>query len=139
MVSQSRPIVHFAKSYIDQLYVEKDLFALHNVISAVIQERPLPEQFWLFLRLWEWCCSTRSGVWTYFEAVPVEQLEKTAFALEKFGFPELANQFRLGMSTWNEPGACGPLDCWIDGNWSELEKAAFSLIANDRELLSDMT
>ena len=38
-------VVRYAKSYIDQLYETKDLFALEGVIDVVGRDRQLPEQF----------------------------------------------------------------------------------------------
>src|SRR5437867_4084106 len=95
--------VRFAKSHVDRLYEVKDILALHGVISVVGRERELPEQFSLFLRLWEWCCSTRSGIWQYYADAGADEIETTARALERFGLSELVVRYRSGMSTWKEP------------------------------------
>jgi len=128
-------VARYAKSYVDQLYEAKDVFALHGVISVVGRERDLPEQFSLFLRLWDWCCSTRSGIWQYYECLAADEFESFAGALERFGLQELAERYRSGMNTWREPEGCGELDHWIDENWSELEATAFQLIAGSRDSL----
>jgi hypothetical protein len=133
-------VARYAKSYIDRLYEAKDIFTLHGVISVVSKECELPEQFSLFLRLWDWCCSTRSGIWQYYECLSAgdaSQFESLAGALERFGLSELAERYRFGMNTWQEPGRCEQLDRWIDAHWSELETTAFRLIADSRDCLYD--
>ena len=41
------------------------------------------------------------------------------------------------MECWKEVGGCDELDRWIDAHQSEIESAAFLLIANDRHYLYD--
>jgi hypothetical protein len=128
-------VARYAKSYVDQLYQAKDVFALHGVICVVGRQRQLPEQFSVFLRLFEWCCSTRSGIWQYYEYLPAHECELFAGVLERFDLRELAERYRSGLSTWQEPDACGELDRWIDDHWNELENIAFQLIADNRDHL----
>jgi hypothetical protein len=130
-------VARYAKSYVDRLYETKDIFALHGVISVVGRECDLPKQFSLFLRIWDWCCSTRSGIWQYYECLSTDKFESLAQAMEQFGLQELAERYRSGMNTWREPEKCAELDSWIDGHWSELEVAAFQLIADGRDYLYD--
>ncbi len=130
-------IVRYAKDYLDRLYDTKNVFALYSVISVVSRQRSLPEQFWLFLRLWDWCCSTRSGIWQYYEAVPAAEFEFMVGALERFGLRELAERYQAGMTAWRRPEGCGELDLWIDGHWDELEATAFRLILDSRGSLYD--
>jgi hypothetical protein len=125
----------YAKSYVDRLYEAKDIFTLCGVVEVVGKHRELPEEFSLFLRLWNWCCMTRSGIWQYYEGVPADEFESMAGALERFGLRELAQRYRSGMTTWKEPESCGELDDWIEGHWEELETAAFGLIAQHRNCL----
>lgn len=125
----------YAKSYIDRLYDAKDIFALWEVINVVGKHRPLPEEFSLFLRLWNWCCMTRCGVWQYYEGVRREEFDCMSGALERFGLQDVAERYRSGLRTWKEPECCGELDDWIEGHWAELEAAAFGLIARHRDCL----
>jgi hypothetical protein len=129
--------VRYAKSYIDQLYESKNVFALHGVITVVAKDRELPEQFWLFCKLWEWRCSTRSGIWQYYEGIAVADFKKIATALERFELFKLSEKYRSGMTTWKKPDGCTELDDWIDKHSCELENAAFELIANNRDCLYD--
>lgn len=128
-------VVRYAKSYVDRLYEAKELFTLYTVVEVVGRHRELPEEFSLFLRLWNWCCMTRSGIWQYYEGVPRDEFESMAGALERFGLRDLAQRYRSGMTTWKEPDSCRELDAWINGHWKELETAAFGLIARYRDCL----
>jgi hypothetical protein len=125
----------YTKSYIDRLYGAKDVSTLFDVISVVGRHRTLPEEFSLFLRLWNWCCMTRSGIWQYYEGVHADDFESMALTLERFGLLELAHRYRSGMATWKEPESCTELDAWIDGHWQEVEATAFGLIARSRDSL----
>lgn len=130
-------VARYTKSYVDQLYEAKDMFALEGVIDVVGRDRQLPEQFWLSKRLFAWCGWSRSGIWQYYEAIPQEDFEAIASALERLGFPELAKRYRSGMAGHKEPDGCDELDRWIDKHQAELESTAFQLIANDRHYLYD--
>jgi len=46
--------VRFADSYVDQIFADRDLVILYLVIEAIGQDRPLPEEFCLFRRIYEW-------------------------------------------------------------------------------------
>lgn len=132
-------VVRYAKSYVDQLYEAKDMFALESVIDVVCRGRQLPEQFWLSKRLFAWCGWSRSGIWQYYEAISHEDLQAVASALERFGLHQVAARYRSGMESWKQPDGCVELDRWIDAHQTELESTAFQLIANDRHYLYDET
>src|SRR2546428_14185152 len=131
-------IVQYAARYIDGLYEAKDIYTLHQVIRVVGRDRKLPEQFWLFSHLVDWWCMSRSGIWQYYDGIPVNDFERLAHGLERSGLVEVAERYRSGMQTWKPPNLCRELDRWIDLHSLEsgmLESAAFSLIANDRDYL----
>ena len=127
--------VRYARSYVDRLYEAKDVSALYSVVNVVSADRTLPDQFWLFLRLWEWCGATRSGIWQYYESISSRDFEKIAHALDGSGLMDLAEKYRSGMKHWKEPGGCVELDRWIDRHWRELEGFVFDLIADYRQHL----
>src|SRR5436853_677958 len=116
--------VRYAQSYIDRLYEMRDIFTLHWVISVVSRDHELPQQFWLFIQLWNWACATRSGVWQYYESISAEEFQRIAQALDRFGLPELAERYRGGMKSWKDPERCLDLDRWIEHHWNKLETAA---------------
>jgi hypothetical protein len=128
-------MIRYAKSFVDELYDRRDIFALDSVIEVIERNRKLPEQFWLFRRLLAWGSWSRSGIWQYYEAISQEDFAAVASALERFRLVEFADRYRSGMATWKPPNYCDDLDRWIDLHWSELENTVFQLIHNDRGFL----
>ena len=128
--------VRFANSYIDRLFAEKDLDGLHHLLSVVGRDRPLPEEFWLFCRVFEWA-PARSGVWQYYEGLPEEKFERMSRALDRFGLAELAEKYRVGRSTWNGPDRAASLDAWLESHAQEIHEAAFQLVAARKDCLKD--
>ena len=110
---------------------------LRNVVGVVQSQRQLPEQFSVFTGLWDWVCSSRSGIYQYYECMEhrdISEFESLANGLAKFGFREIADHYRSGMATWRDD-SCDQLDCWIDEHIHDLEAAAFQLIAESRVCL----
>ena len=127
--------VSYAKSYIDRAYDARDIFTLYHVISTLEANRDLPEVFELFMRLWEWCCSTRSGVWQYYEIIPLAEFHKTADMMKRHNLGEITERFLGGMENWQEPEYCGDLDDWIEDNQETIAMAAMTLIEEHRDYL----
>lgn len=128
--------VRFARSYIDRLFEERELIWLHQVIEVLGREHELPEEFWVFSRLLEWIGSTRSGVWQYYEVLSYENAARIFQSLERFGFHRIASMHESGIGRWDDPDQLAGLDEWIDTHASEIEAAAFSMIAEKREALN---
>jgi hypothetical protein len=128
--------VRFANSYVDHLFAERDLGGLYHLITVVARERPLPEEFWLFCRVYEWA-PARSGVWQYYEGLPDEKFQQMVGALERFGLAEIAEKYRLGKTTWNSPDHAAALDAWLDSHAQEIHDAIFRLVASQKEYLKD--
>ena len=128
--------VRFANSYVDRLFAERDFVAIHHLISVVSRDRSLPEEFWLFCRVFEWAPS-RSGVWQYYEGLPETEFERISQALDRFGLAEIAQQYRTGKSTWDGPDQAAELDKWLDAHASEIHAAVFDLIAPRKDCLRD--
>ena len=129
-------VVRYANSYIDRLFAERDLISLYQVISVIGKERALPEEFWLFCRVYEWAPS-RSGVWQYYEGLSDDDFEHMAGALERFGLGEIAEKYRLGKETWNGPDRAADLDSWQEANEHQIHDSVFRLIAARKELLKN--
>ena len=127
--------VQYAKTYIDRAFVGQDLPSLYNVICALEPERDLPEPLTLFLRLWEWIGSTRSGVWQYYENIRMADFNEISSMMDRNELTQIASRYRAGMDCWDEPRYCDDLDSWIDTNETMLEEAAFGLIEPHRESL----
>lgn len=127
--------VCFGSSYVDKLFVERDMLGLHHLISVVAAERQLSEPFWLFCRLLEWSGSARSGVWQYYETLPEAMLVRMSRALDQAGLPEIALKFQLGRDSWNGSDKAADLDAWLDANEQQIHCAAFELIATRKNEL----
>src|SRR5271166_437754 len=130
--------VRFANSYVDRLFAEKDLFALHHLISVVGRDRSLPEEFWLFCRVYEWAPS-RSGVWQYYECLPDAEFGRISQALDRFGLVEIAEKYRVGKTTWNGPDQAAELDEWLGMHAQQIYAAVFDLIAPRKDCLKDQS
>ena len=128
--------VHFANSYVDRLFAERDLVAIHHLISVVGRDRSLPEEFWLFCRVFEWAPS-RSGVWQYYEGLPDAEFERISQALDGFGLTEIAEKYRIGKKTWDGPDQAADLDEWLEAHAREIHAAVFDLIAPRKDCLRD--
>ncbi len=76
--------VNYAKSYIDRACESRDVFTLYNIVRTLDVERDLDEPYKLFLRLWEWCCATRSFVWQYYETISLVEFHETASMMDRF-------------------------------------------------------
>ena len=127
--------VRFASSYVDRLFAERDLPGIHHLVSVVVAERPLAEEFWLFSRLLEWEGATRSGIWQYYEGVAEDTFQRVSRALDQFGLSELAEQYRFGQRVWRVPEQVAVLDRWIDAHTQDIYAAIFRLIAPHRPAL----
>lgn len=125
---------HFANSYVDRLFEERDFFALHHLISVLGVERKLPDEFWLFCSIYEWA-PARSGVWQYYEGLPDEKFDRISQALDRFGLDEIAEKYRHGKRTWNGPMLASDLDAWLEANQHQIHDAVFNLIASQKDCL----
>ncbi|MCC9644343.1 hypothetical protein LOC71_18860 [Rhodopirellula sp. JC740] len=127
--------VQYAKSYIDRAFDSNDVFTLYDVIRVLDAERELDEPLRLFLRLWEWAWSTRSGMWQYYENVVLADFDEIAKMMDRCELTEIATRYRAGMDCWEEPRYCDDLDVWIETYESMLEEISMQLIKPHREQL----
>lgn len=128
--------VRHTKSYLDRIFAEPDLMAIYQVISAVEQERPLPEEFWAFQRLYEFA-PNRSGVWQHYESLPDEPFQRMLSALERFGFHEFAKRYREGRAIWDRP-QIREFDDWLEDNHQKIWSAALALIVPLKDRLLEL-
>lgn len=125
-----------AKPYVEQLFAEKNLNEIYWAISVVAKVRELPDEFWLFSRVYEWAPS-RSGVWQYYEGLSAERFKRVSEGLDRFGLVEIAKQYRLGQRTWDGPTQAAEVDDWLDQHTAEIHSAVFRLIADKWDCLTD--
>src|SRR5687768_10153515 len=67
-ITLARMSALISKPYIERLFAEKNLAEIYWAISVVGKDRELPEEFWLFSRIYEWG-PARSGVWQYYDGL----------------------------------------------------------------------
>ena len=126
----------FTSAYIDRVFSEEDLGLIYHLICVRELERALPDEFWLFCRIFEWA-PARSGVWQYYEGLTEEAFMRMNQALERFGLFEIAAQYRLGRKTWNGPDRAAAVDEWLDSQAQRIQDAAFALIVDLKDWLKD--
>ncbi len=125
----------FSSSYIERLFRERDFDSLHQVISVVEAERPLPEEFWLFCRLFEWAPS-RSGVWQYYEGTPAETVNRVLASLNQFQLTAIAAKYAAGANSGSATQSLDTLDDWLEANAAVVHSAAFQFIEKHQLLLA---
>jgi hypothetical protein len=124
----------YAASYIDRLFADEDLDSIYLVISAVEQTRLLPEEFWLYRRIYEWA-PVRSGVGQYYEGLSEANFNRISSGLDRFGLREIATFFRSGRDTWRDSKKIAQLDAWLAANSRAIHAAVFKLIRPHKDLL----
>jgi hypothetical protein len=128
--------VRFADSYVDKLFSERDFDAIYHLIGVREMQRPLPEEFWLFCRIFEWA-PARSGVWQYYEHLTDEAFTRMSQALERFELIDIAAKYQIGKKTWNGADRAAPLDKWLESHGQQIHDAAFSLIVDRKDCLKE--
>jgi hypothetical protein len=131
-------IIRFADSYVDRLFAERDLPRLYDLIGVMKQQRELPEEFWLFCRLYEWC-PFRSGIWQYYEGLPEEEFDRICADLELFSLDEIAEVYRLGRRIWTDEDQSASLDKWLVEHQEQVHGSAFDLILKRKDCLKDFS
>ena len=126
--------VRFAKAYVDEVFAARDLDRVCHLISLVDQEPNLPEELWLFSRVYEWAPS-RSGIWQYYEALPETLFLRIKSGLERYGFDELAAKFAEGRYSSGPPTFAEDFDDWLEEHASAIHAALFQLILPKKDYL----
>jgi hypothetical protein len=127
-------VARYSATYIDKIFAEQDLLSVYQAIEVVSQTHSLPEEFWLFCRIYEWAPS-RSGVWQYYESLPDAQFERVSAALERFGLHEAAERYRSGKNAWLHEEAMRALDSWLDAHAAGIHASLLALIRSHMDLL----
>jgi hypothetical protein len=124
----------YSARYIDKIFAEKDLPIIYQTIEVISQTRQLPEEFWLFCRIYEWAPS-RSGVWQYYESLQDPTFEGVSAALERYGLHAVAQRYRSGKDAWQDEDKMRALDSWLDANAAGIHASVFALIQSQTDLL----
>ena len=83
--------------------------------------------------------STRSGVWTYYEATS-EALQSQISNATRL-YPELnaiSEYFDQGMRTWNSEDEIGQVDRWLDANEVQIHASLMNFAREEKALIAKM-
>ena len=124
----------YSANYIDKIFSEEDLPSIYQAIEVVAQHSAVPEEFWLFCRIYEWAPS-RSGVWQYYENLPGAKFERMNAALERSGLNDVAQRYQSGKNAWQNKDEMRKLDLWLEENAARIHKSLLALIGSQKDLL----
>jgi hypothetical protein len=84
----------------------------------------------------EWMSSTRSGVWTYYEATSEALQSQISGALGHY--PELhavSEYFDRGMRMWKSESEIGQVDAWLDLHERQLHASLMQVAREEKTLV----
>ncbi len=126
----------YSNDYLRRVYGGESVFDLWQVLTALERHVSLPEGSWLFCRLVEWMSSTRSGVWTYFEATSEVLQSRISNAVRRH--PELrtvSEYFDLGMRTWKSQAEIAQVDEWLDSHETQIHASLMQTTREEQTLI----
>jgi len=124
---------HYSTDYLDRTYSGQSVFDLWSLLTTLERHVSLPERSWLFCRLVEWMSSTRSGVWTYYEAMSEALQSEISSAIRRY--PELhavAEYFDRGRRTWKSEQEIRLVDKWLDSHERELHTSLMEVAREEK-------
>jgi hypothetical protein len=123
----------FAPQFVDHLYTDAPIDEFYGTLGIIERHAPLPPASWLLCRLVEWMSTTRSGIWTYYEAVPEPDQREIVSVLGNFPTLEpLAIQYSKGREVWKRPRDIAHVDSWIDADEHEMKALLLALAREER-------
>jgi hypothetical protein len=129
----------YTTDYIDRVYYGENMLDLWTFLTTLELHRSLPEGSWLFCRLVEWISSTRSGVWTYYEAMkPAEQSRISAVMRQYPRLKLISEHYDLGMTSWTSPEEIGRVDRWVDSSEPDIHSALMDLARDEKHLVTKL-
>ena len=126
----------YSNDYLDRIYDGVSVFDLWSLLATLERQVPLPERSWLFCRLVEWMSSTRSGVWTYYEATSEGLQAQISTAVRRY--PELrsvSEYFDLGMRTWKSQEEIAQVDKWLDSHEGRIHASLMQIAREEKALV----
>jgi len=129
----------YSAQYVAQLVAQHDYGALVDLqgialgwdrFDASDPSFGLPQPLFAVFEVLTWLAQAdRSGVWTYYEATPVQRQDRVLDALEALRAAELRHQYLYGKEHWRMVEAVGQLDSWISKNEQSTINWAFTVLA----------
>ena len=129
----------YSFEYLDRTYGGQSVFDLWSLLTTLEQHVAIPERSWLFCRLVEWMSSTRSGVWTYYEATTETLQTEISGAIRRY--PELhaiSEYYDRGMRTWRSEQEIGQVDQWLDSHESQLHAIIMQVAREEQALVTEI-
>ena len=126
----------YAADFLERAYGGQSAFDLWSSLTTWERHVSLPERSWLFCRLMEWMSSTRSGVWTYYEATSDALQSRISSAIR--GYPELhaiSEYFDRGMRMWKSGHDLVQVDQWLDSHEGQLHASLMHVAREEQDLL----
>jgi hypothetical protein len=126
----------YSIDFLDRTYGGQSAFDLWSLLTTLERHASLPERSWLFCRLVEWMSSTRSGVWTYYEATSEALQSQISRAIQRY--PELhaiSEHFGRGMRTWRSEQEIGHVDQWLDSHEGQLHASLMQFAQQEKALV----
>src|SRR6266516_2329409 len=123
----------YSTDYLDRIYGGQSVFDLWSLLTTLERHVSLPERSWLFCRLIEWMSSTRSGVWTYYDATSEALQSQLSSAIRRY--PELhamSEYFDRGMRTWKSEQEIGQVDQWLDSHEGQLHASLMQVAREEK-------
>jgi hypothetical protein len=115
--------IRYAESYLDQILNAEHGERLVELLCA-IGGRPeydctagdlgLPEPAFLLMECSQWMAqSLRSGVWTYYEATPLNRQNACLKVIQNYAPAEWADMYSRGMADWRSDKTMKLIDDWM--------------------------
>lgn len=126
----------YSTDYLERTYGGQSVFDLWSLLTTLERHVSLPEGSWLFCRLVEWMSSTRSGVWTYYEATSEALQAQISNSIRRY--PELhaiSEYFDRGMRMWKSEDEIGHVDQWLDSNEGQLHASLMQVARVEKALV----
>ena len=115
----------YSTDYLARIYEGESVFDLWMLLTTLERHASLPERSWLVCRLVEWMSSTRSGVWTYYEATSEAAQSRVSAAIRHY--PELGSvseHYDREMRNWKSEQEIRKVDRWIDSHEGQIHTRA---------------
>lgn len=116
----------YSEEYIDRLVSAADYDSLVDLSSAICSvstftiHQPtygLPVAAFVFTETLQWFTQAiRSGVWTYYEATPLERQSAMLSALREFAPADFRDCYAQGIRDWQDEVKIMAVDDWIERN-----------------------
>jgi hypothetical protein len=139
----------FAVEYIDRLLKGKDYDDLVDLSWAIcsspqfevaLPDYGLPAFAFTFAETLLWLAqSTRSGVFTYYEATPGTRQQAMTASLRALGADDFADWYQRGGRDWQDESKAKAIDDWLEANALVVQTWLRQLANQNRDAVLELT